>query len=192
MRQCLVYPLHWKTGARDLWTLEFCWGRNSRGSPVCLGPNQRRFHRGEFLHPLFQWKSSSQWLDVPRPFCETGVATAAWTEISTLTPGVLWITLLGSRMAILSTCGLSHAASVVISLMLMVLIGFKLFSNRSLRNVSWTLVTRSYQMTTGLILIGLIDIFWIPLVMWVSTLGFLIGSTCSLESLIVSTWSSDS
>ena len=35
-----------------------------------------------------------QWLDGPRPFFETGVATAAWNKISTLTPSALWIPLL--------------------------------------------------------------------------------------------------
>ena len=83
----------------------------------------------------------------------------------TLTPGVLWISLLGFRTAILSTCDLLHAASMTISLTLIVWSGFKLFSKRPSRDVSWTLVTRFCSMTTGLRLIGLIDNFRILSVM---------------------------
>ena len=80
-------------------------------------------------------------------------------KTSTFTPGVLWIALLGIRAAILSTCALLHAASVTISLTIIVWSGFKLSSNRYSRDVSRTLVTRSFMMTTGLIVIGLIDNF---------------------------------
>ena len=32
---------------------------------------------------------SVEWLDVPRPFCETGVATAAWTENLYVNPWIM-------------------------------------------------------------------------------------------------------
>ena len=112
-------------------------------------------------------------------------------KTSTLTPVVLWIALLGVRKKILLTCVLLHAAYVTISLTIIVWSGFKLFSKRPLHDVSWILVTRSCLMTTGLKVIGLIDNFWIPLVMWVCTLVSLLGWTCSLESLIVSNWLSE-
>ena len=51
---------------------------------------------------------------------------------STLTPGVLWIALLGVLTVILSNCVVLHAASVTISLTLIVWSGFKLFSERLL------------------------------------------------------------
>ena len=101
----------------------------------------------------------------------------------TLTPGVMWISLLGVR-TIISTCALLHAASVTISLTLIVWSSFKLSRERSSHDVSQTLVTRSCLMTTDSKVIGPIDNFWIPLVMWVSTLGLILGSTCSLESII--------
>ena len=41
-------------------------------------------------------------------------------KTSMLTPGVLWIALLGVRTEILSTCALLHAVSMVISLTLIV------------------------------------------------------------------------
>ena len=113
-------------------------------------------------------------------------------KTSTLTPGLLWIALLGVRTAILSTWEMLHAASVKISLILIVFSGFKLFSERPSRDVSRTLVTMSCPMTTGSRVIGLIDNFLILSVMWVSNLGSLLGSTCYLESLIVSTWSYNS
>ena len=79
-------------------------------------------------------------------------------KIYTLTPGVMWIALLGVR-TILSTCALLHAASVTISLTLNVWSVFKLFRKRPSRDVSRTLVTRSCPMTTGIKVIGLIDNF---------------------------------
>ena len=84
---------------KNLWTLDFRWGRNSQGSPVCSGPNQWQFHQGGFSHPFFNAKvvwipflgrrsvnGSVQWLNVPWPFGETGVATAAWTENTYVNP----------------------------------------------------------------------------------------------------------
>ena len=107
-------------------------------------------------------------------------------KTSTLTLGVLWIALLGVRK-ILSTCALLHVASMTISFEWIVWSGFKLSHERLSHHVSRKLVTRSCPMTTGSKVIGPIDNFWIPFVMWVYTLGLLLASTCSLESLIVST-----
>ena len=79
-------------------------------------------------------------------------------KISTLTPGVIWIALLGV-WKILSTFALLHTASVTMSFELIMWSGFKLSSERPLRDVSRTLVMRSYLMTNGLKVIGLIDTF---------------------------------
>ena len=76
-----------------------------------------------------------------------------------LTPGVLWIDLLGVWTDILSTCALFHAASVTISLTLITWSSFKLSSERPSHDVSRTLVTRSCPMMAGSKRIGLIDNF---------------------------------
>ena len=113
----------------------------------------------------------------------------------TLTPGFIRIVLLGLRTLILSTCVMLHTASVTISSELIVLRGDKLFSKIFTHNVSWTLLTRSCLMnlmTAGSKRIGLTDHLQILSVMLISPFGSLLGSTCLLESILISTCSSDS
>ena len=86
---------------------------------------------------------SFQWIDVPRPFGETGIATVAWTENLCVYPGVP--TLLGFRMFLsssvqtfrmfLSTCALLHAAPVKIYFNVIVLSRDILFRESSTRKL---------------------------------------------------------
>ena len=98
-------------------------------------------------------------------------------KTSTLTPGCT---------ANLLTWAPSHAVSVTISLTL------KIFCEKPSRDLSRKIVTRSFPMTivsrtAGLKRIGIIDSLQILSIRLVSSYGLPLGSTCLLESRIVST-----
>ena len=120
----------------------------------------------------------------------------------TLTPGVP--TLLGLQMFLsggvqifrmfLSTCALFHATPITIAFDGIVLSGDKLFRESYTREFSWTFMTRSCPMNpmTDGPKSCLTDNLQILSIMRVSSFGSLLGTTCLLESLIVSTCLSDS
>ena len=119
-----------------------------------------------------------------------------------LTPGVsillwFWIAISdGVQLRVfLSTPALFHAKPITNAFNVFVLSGDKLLRESSTRKLSSTFMTWSFpmnHMTAGSKSPTLTDNFWTLLKMWVSANGSFIGSTCLLESLIVSTCSSDS
>ena len=119
-----------------------------------------------------------------------------------LTPGVpilLWFRIVlsgGVQLRVfLSTSAILHDDPIMIAFNVFVLSGDKLSRESSTREFSWIFVTRSFPMTpmtAGLKIMTPTDNLQTLSTMRVSAIGSLLGSTCLLESLIVSYWSSDS
>ena len=122
-------------------------------------------------------------------------------KIPSLTPGVpilLWFRIVlsgGVQLGVfLSTSVILYAEPITIAFDWFMLSGDKLLRESSTRKFSWTFLTRYFPMTSmkaGLKSPTPTDHLQILSTMWVSTIGSLLGSTCLLESLIVSTCSSD-
>ena len=114
-------------------------------------------------------------------------------------PTLLWFRIVlsgGVKLfrVFLSTCTMLHAAPITITFDVIFLSGDKLFRESFTRELSWTFVMRSSPMTpmTAGLKSFLTDNLRILSIIWVSSFWSLLGSTCLLESLIVSNCLPDS
>ena len=163
------------------------------------------FNAREIRNPFLGRRAvngSFRWINVPRSFGENGSLTAAWTENTFFNswgtnPTWFWIILSCNVQlrVFLSTSALLHADPITIAFGVFVLSGDKLLRESTMHKFSWTFLTRSFPMNPlmdGSKSPTSTDNLRILSTIWVSAFGSLHGSTCWLESIIVSTWLSDS
>ena len=187
-----------------------------RGSPVCTGPNQQQFYRGHFLLHFFNERQSEflswvaePWTEVfdglmlPVHLAKLEVLLRLGLKIPSLTPGVpilLWFLIVLSgdvqlRVFLVTPTHL-HAEPTTNAFDVFMLSGDKLLREISTHKFYRKFVTRSFPMpppmTAGSKSPTPTDNLWNLSTMRVSAIGLLLGSTCVLESLIVSTCSSKS
>ena len=137
---------------------------------------------------LFSEMEILRWLGLKTPSCTAGLPTLLWFRIF-LSDGVKLL------MVFLSASALLHAEPITIAFNVFMLSRDKLLRESSTREFSWTFVTRSFPMTPMTADLNSptpTDNLRILSKMWGFAFGSLLGSTCLLESLIVSTCSFDS
>ena len=160
------------------------------------------YKKSEFLSWVaYQWTEVSNGSMFPVHLAKLEILPQIGLKTPAFTAGVL--ILLWSRIVLsggvqlfrvfLSTSALLRAEPITIAFDVFMLSGDKLLRESSTHNFSRTFVTRSFLMTPMTAGSKIpTDNLQILLTMWVSTIGSLLGSTCLLESLIVSTYSSNS